>query len=763
LGGVTDAPAALESARQSALALAQRESEARCVERWQALGVNFKVAWAFSQDRTVGGLDERKLSSGPLTVLVGDLGVGKSLAGERLHQKAIARALGDFGAAMPCWLRARDIDEALDVAVDRAVQEAGPVALTIDGLDEAGTVNASELLAQARRLVVSRRGSRVVLTTRPLPGIGNPDECREVVELDRRAAESLMQRIDPSSAWRWTMMARPLRDAARRPWFAIALATTGAAGHERKPSSAAEVLDALVRRALDEHSSTLRTVLMDIAVQTLHSGTRSVRTRELVAAHELDALLATRIVVEDSGRLRFPLILFEQWFAAQALLDGRVDLNGVLCDETRLEDWRYPLSVALALSSGSRVDELAEALIRRWPAFASIIISEATSIGTGDDLGDPLAAGRAIRRAIGTWLGAVGPLGHWIAPIGRGDGLPALGIQIKGGRISTAWWTCDEPRPKVFQLQSADWDRLSTIPTSAVTSGPAQDGPAWAWSWSRNQLAATLAGLIKHGRLPVGASPLERESLWVVANAVLGGPLGAERVLDIRPLLALATPGSVAVGDLEIDVPALQASLARHAENGWLRMPWPEPDRSDAKRFDAAMCDRAEAVLATALDGYAYLCRLLFPALVSRLATAVVQPALARGDLRGESREWAVWELEPARHRDATNSASFSIVMDGKRPATVAPAPRLRASSGRGSRGSAKRAPRGANRAAVLRVLVERPGVSASELSGAAGVARPGALRLLKTLEERGEVVKEQLPGGTAGYRLTEAPIAASY
>src|SRR3954447_13449249 len=34
-------------------------------------------------------------------------------------------------------------------------------------------------------------------------------------------------------------------------------------------------------------------------------------------------------------------------------------------------------------------------------------------------------------------------------------------------------------------------------------------------------------------------------------------------------------------------------------------------------------------------------------------------------------------------------------------------------------------APRGANRASVLRVLGERPGVSVNELSGAAGVGKP--------------------------------------
>jgi DNA-binding IclR family transcriptional regulator len=59
----------------------------------------------------------------------------------------------------------------------------------------------------------------------------------------------------------------------------------------------------------------------------------------------------------------------------------------------------------------------------------------------------------------------------------------------------------------------------------------------------------------------------------------------------------------------------------------------------------------------------------------------------------------------------------------------------------------------------VLRVLGERPGVSVAELSSAAGVAKPVLYNLLETLEQRGEIAREQLPGGSTGYRLaSQAP-----
>ena len=77
-----------------------------------------------------------------------------------------------------------------------------------------------------------------------------------------------------------------------------------------------------------------------------------------------------------------------------------------------------------------------------------------------------------------------------------------------------------------------------------------------------------------------------------------------------------------------------------------------------------------------------------------------------------------------------------------------------RSASRRSRRSTGSRAPRGANREAVLRVLGERPGVSASELAGASGVDRSVLYGLLGRLVQRGEVTKEALPDGSHGYSL---------
>jgi hypothetical protein len=136
----------------------------------------------------------------------------------------------------------------------------------------------------------------------------------------------------------------------------------------------------------------------------------------------------------------------------------------------------------------------------------------------------------------------------------------------------------------------------------------------------------------------------------------------------------------------------------------------------------------------------------------------MAEPLLDRihSELRTRVRELepAVAEYEQLQAADAALSGlALGRPSDGRSRATASPdTPTLRPSRPR--RTSAPRAPRGANRVAVLRVLEDRPGVSVAELASASGVARTVLYGLLKTLEQRGEVAREGLPGSGTGYRL---------
>ena len=72
-----------------------------------------------------------------------------------------------------------------------------------------------------------------------------------------------------------------------------------------------------------------------------------------------------------------------------------------------------------------------------------------------------------------------------------------------------------------------------------------------------------------------------------------------------------------------------------------------------------------------------------------------------------------------------------------------------------------KRAPRGANREAVLRVVTDRPGATSAELAALSGVERNTLNGLLARLVKAGELQARQLPTGRTGYALVDAGPAA--
>jgi hypothetical protein len=72
------------------------------------------------------------------------------------------------------------------------------------------------------------------------------------------------------------------------------------------------------------------------------------------------------------------------------------------------------------------------------------------------------------------------------------------------------------------------------------------------------------------------------------------------------------------------------------------------------------------------------------------------------------------------------------------------------------------RAPRGANRQAVLQVIGERPGVTAPELAAASQVTGGTLYSLLRRLTAEGTVEKRELPGAQSGYALAPSAGAAA-
>lgn len=103
-----------------------RASRARCLERWLAAGVSPDVADELLFSDAGGSwpeLDER-MSSG-LTVLVGDVGAGKSLVAEKQFQSALERFATTASSPLPVFIRFRDLGSSLERAATSASADLG--------------------------------------------------------------------------------------------------------------------------------------------------------------------------------------------------------------------------------------------------------------------------------------------------------------------------------------------------------------------------------------------------------------------------------------------------------------------------------------------------------------------------------------------------------------------------------------------------------------------------------------------------------------
>jgi len=114
-------------------------------------------------------------------------------------------------------------------------------------------------------------------------------------------------------------------------------------------------------------------------------------------------------------------------------------------------------------------------------------------------------------------------------------------------------------------------------------------------------------------------------------------------------------------------------------------------------------------------------------------------------------------ELQPLLAEKEQLEAVLAALKSEPNGASAA-APRARAAATSASRapyagGKRRRAPRGANREAILKVVRERPGVSAAEVASVTKIAKPTVHTTISQLKRKGILE----PEGANGVRLAKA------
>jgi nucleoside phosphorylase len=680
----------VEPDRRQILERALRESKARSVERWQALGVTHAQALALADDEAIGApaADLVPAANHPLRVIVGELGVGKSLSSERWYQENVRRALESSDAPAPIYIEVDTTVTDLIAELHRRTEglpdwQVSGVALVLDRLERAGPAGAERLLQAARRLVVTYPGSLALLTSRHLSvDIQEAGTARELGEADALSLVSRFAgaRIDSHTLERWPPS---LRSAVRRPLFAILVGVDLLERPAHRSRSVGAVLARLVERALGDGAASDEPLLRKLAMKSIDIGYGTVRAGDVGGPQEVGRLIASNLVVRRHGTLAFALDVVADWFAAHALAESQVDLDELIDDPPRLERWRYPLAIAAGLFPHDVVSRILRPLASRCPAFASQVVDEAMSrYAYPDDPELPDAppsreCGEKIREAMAAWSTGLGQLAQSVAPLEQDGSVLPIRVVSQGARLLAVWAPPASNMPHVTEI-SQPLTREERRASYGWSSARPAIVSAWAWSWTLDDLSRGLQSLVKRRKLPLIEGPLLDEEIWREAIFLDRRRSGVHpQRLSVSALLEwIQSYGTnILLSDTEgpFDLELLRARLHAHdaAQQHNLVSPWPGLDHPEihgrlswsgysAEQFR----ERTKMILDGALHAYDQLVNEHLPSFKDQLPLATLLPVkfVARfpsleGLAIADRLPTVEWYFEPLQTGEVTHAA----------------------------------------------------------------------------------------------------------
>jgi hypothetical protein len=637
-------------------------SRARCIVRWQGAGVGEEDAITLADDSSVGAPPpDIRLAPGRLTVLIGEMGAGKSLIVERLFQTAIQEAKESPEAAIPIFFKASQLQR--DRALEQVIQEVTRdlcnlsthcISVFIDGVDETGASNALRLLEESRLLVHMGWQITIVIASRPIPDFVTAQESIKVPLLSNGSAEALVSRLAGRHIHGLARgLTQSVQDAVRRPLFAVLLGTYLRQHNAQLPRSREQLLSDLVERSLHPLGSNViraKQWLERLAVASIDRGGASVPITEIAVWSERSLVAESRLVVEEAGEVRFPLPVLTEWFAAQSLAAGEPSPETLVRDSQRLERWQYPLVLVTAILPSNRVSEILIPIVENQPTIASAIINEALA-NQGCTLDMPslpvLELGRQVRTAMQSWVAGLGELAPKVAPLLPDGTLPTTGVrlsqrdleielpevELKQSWIDIGWHSTNENPEGVVELPPGiDGSDLLQLGWRSIYGSGAYQHPSWAWQWSHEKLIDSLSSILRERSLPVTAGHLSLEAAWYAASNLIRGSASSWMPIPLDQIDArlVNTSKSSVSSRMRHALEQLELELETARQQGLSHLSLPgsvQNFRSTGVYSHEILLAYAENTYREAVKGYEYLVDRWFPKFAPQLPLASILPA----------------------------------------------------------------------------------------------------------------------------------------
>ena len=663
-------------------------SVSRCKRMWTSLSVQEEMATELAEDQSVG--DFLALPTTGVLRVEGDQGSGKTLAAERLFQRAIDRALDDSSQPFPVFVSARDLRMPIGEYVEQISKGLSRTSLhgaliIVDGLDEIGVKAANSLLEKLSIFTDAQSTATAVVTSRPLPELNDDIGQRLTMPtLDEQKSIDLMGRIAGRELglherYAWS---ESVQDAIKRPLFAIMIGSVLRDSPDSNFQKPVQLVTDLAERALRdvENAEEIDILLQKLAVKAISSG-RRIHQHDLSPRRAQQKTLAnTRLVNEQEGMVDFTLPIFREWYAARALVEETFFFEDI---HSTSDLWTIPLAIAVDSENEDFGYSLMAKLCSSDPGLASLVLQELEPDWPPDESGDfslgtSLEAGAKIRKAMETWGQGLGTLYSIIGPVDSQGNTSTLGVEVyaEGTGIYTSWYRGTQELPAVIELPkhiksftyNPEWPGLSSrrVPHTKL----------WPWLTTKERLAASLSErhLFEHLALESMSIDAVRECSWAFALGVQGQGELNQKPIDIQELLRYIEEKALGYVSLRHGsqgyylnrhIRIIRQHLTDMANDSEITIsdPWPHADQLKTQRHwvcegytPQRLLERTTAVYAAALRIYEAMVRKWFEAFGTRLSLYSCWPAKLEGRLtlsNGESDYMSAPSFDLAAHSTA--------------------------------------------------------------------------------------------------------------
>jgi len=684
--------------RITRLQVLERESRARCIARWQATGLPLEKAIELYSDNSIALPPHQlitRLKESNLQVVTGNLGSGKSLLAERIFQEVIKSSVGDPKQPIPVFIQA---STGLDDLERRVLEESKGLGnpktqgafVIVDGVDESGLGNSIKVLNEARYLTQAWENTYILITSRPSHAFKGEEIYKigglEVEEIVSIAQKTSNIELRPSFV---RSQSEPVRNIIAHPLFAILWARFLERQDIGFAGSTGDLISFLVEDVTQNLEDKVHGLLEVVGTRVINDGGVFIPWREIISRSDLNLILETRLVSIVDQKIGFPLPVLAEWFAAQGLVNNRMDINELCRDFLRLERWRYPLIIIASQYNHDDVSRILTPVIEHNPGLAAGIVTEGIR-GFGLEPNQPLPSsvecGERIRQAHSAWVTGLGELAKHISPVASDGTLDTIGVNANGDRLVIAWNKDRDIEGGIVELPAGG---IMGLPEASpgwyiAKSGPVGPKMAWAWRWSLDELTDNMSGFIRsRAYLPRGGH-MYREKMWELALQVMDRGDLYDGDIQLDELSARLKDW---IPDFHEDQRTQWHDLLEYIHNkigegeGILIPPWPTGD--DVKRksggiwedySDEQTLKRAKAVFTAALEEYSNIINGLFVQLKPRMRIGTLLPVKMHGNIHFQDSISTAgspsldWYFEPL---PAGSDNEVEFVLSGKRKVMI--------------------------------------------------------------------------------------------